>query len=156
MVDKKDEGTVRRFRIDDTEDINRILRDAFPWTKYETTFSIDSSEVAGTGRCFVFDTGNQVTGFVWALPDAVFGQSGYIRLVGIDESYRESGIGAVLMDRAEAYLSDRGRDVFLLVSAFNANARGFYEHRGYERIGTIEGYVEKVIDEVLLRKQLLK
>jgi len=47
--------------------------------------------------------------------------------------YRDDGVGARLMDRAEAALADDGAEaVALEAMADNAAARRFYERRGYE------------------------
>ena len=47
--------------------------------------------------------------------------------------YRDDGVGARLLDRAEAALADDGADVVgLEAMADNAAARRFYERRGYE------------------------
>ncbi len=77
-----------------------------------------------------------VTGFVVSRDSPnhfglVFDQIGIIGDVAVDESYRGTGIGRVLVERMEQYLRGQGCDVFsLVVMAFNP-AMGFYEHLGY-------------------------
>ncbi|MGH9020031.1 MAG: GNAT family N-acetyltransferase, partial [Acidimicrobiales bacterium] len=53
--------------------------------------------------------------------------------VAVDPSRRGEGVGAVIMDAAEAWLRRAGAPKSqLMVRDDNATARGFYLHRGYE------------------------
>ena len=63
----------------------------------------------------------------------------YIAKLWVDEGVRGRGLGAQLMEAAEALARSRGcTDVSL--DTFDYQARPFYEKLGYELFGTLEGY----------------
>jgi ribosomal protein S18 acetylase RimI-like enzyme len=147
--------TVRSLEDGDLDRVNGILDEAFPWTEYDADFAVDASDVADDEAVFVAERAGDVVGFVWVCPRGAFGRSGYVRLLGVAPTAQGSGVGSDLMDAAESFVRDRGiDDVFLLVSEFNDAAREFYVGRGYEHVGTIDGYVQSDVDERLLRKRL--
>lgn len=61
--------------------------------------------------------------------------TGYVYNLGVDESYRNRGIGTKLMKTAEMYLWERKiRAMALNVFRFNEQALRFYEKLGYKDI----------------------
>jgi len=59
---------------------------------------------------------------------------GVVRDLYVRPAWREEGVGARLLDAAEAALGDRGVDIVALEAlAANADAIQFYERRGYRR-----------------------
>jgi len=147
---------VRPFEPADIDAVNDLLATHYPWTEYEASFTINPETLGDAGEALVASVDGTFAGFVWWLPDGAFGRSGYVKLVGVHRDHQSGGVGTTLMDAAETALFDAGgrTDVFLLVSAFNDGARRFYDHRGYEQVGTIEDYVEEGTNEVLLRKRI--
>lgn len=93
-------------------------------------------------------------GFVWCLMRGAFGLSPYIRLIGVAPGRSGSGIGGRLLDEVERRVAGSNRDLFLLVSDFNVDARRFYERRGFQQIGELRDYVLPGVAEVLYRKRL--
>lgn len=60
------------------------------------------------------------------------GHRGWIYYLGVDESYRGTGLGRHLMAAAESWLKDLGAvKVQLMVRTGNAAVSGFYDHLGY-------------------------
>ncbi|MDQ2049044.1 GNAT family N-acetyltransferase [Natronolimnohabitans sp. A-GB9] len=58
---------------------------------------------------------------------------GLLSNIYVEAAYRDQGLGAALLEAAEAELADQGADAVVLeVMAENEAARRFYEHRGYE------------------------
>ena len=150
--------TVREFQDGDIDDVNDLLVTHQPWIEYSTEFKLDASEIDERGDARVAMVDELFVGFVWWLPDGAFGESGYVKQIGVHSDAQSLGVGSKLMDTAEStMLSDeRDSNVFLLVSDFNVVARRFYESRGFVEAGTIEAYVEKGIDEIVMRKTVLR
>ncbi len=63
------------------------------------------------------------------------GRRGLVYHLAVDESYRQRGIGAALMEELEARLSRKGcLRCYLLVTKENRQAMRFYSRRGWERM----------------------
>lgn len=63
------------------------------------------------------------------------GRRGMMYHLAVDHSYRQHGIGALLMDELEQRLRERGCiRYYLLVTQDNEAAIHFYEKRGWERM----------------------
>ena len=63
------------------------------------------------------------------------GRRGMMYHLAVDHSYRQHGIGALLMDELEQHLRDRGCiRYYLLVTQDNEAAIRFYEKHGWERM----------------------
>jgi ribosomal protein S18 acetylase RimI-like enzyme len=63
------------------------------------------------------------------------GRRGMMYHLAVDPSYRQNGIGALLMDELERRLRDRGCiRYYLLVTQDNEAAIRFYESRGWQRM----------------------
>jgi len=93
-------------------------------------------------------------GLAWCLRQGMFGRSAYLRILGVRGEFAGRGLGAVLLDRAEASLDEATDALFLLVSDFNADARRFYERQGYVRVGALPAYVLPDVTELLYWKRL--
>jgi ribosomal protein S18 acetylase RimI-like enzyme len=96
-------------------------------------------------------------------PDAVLGVAiasggvllgGYLRLLVVDPAVRGQGVGRRLMDELEGRVFARWPNLYLCVSDFNLEARGFYEHLGYAAVGRLADLVVPGRSEVLMRKTL--
>jgi ribosomal protein S18 acetylase RimI-like enzyme len=142
--------------------VTAIISTTYTWQRYgvdqrraETMVSellAPSIEHPEENEFLVADVDGLPVGFVFVQHRGCFGMSGYIKLIGVAEQWRRSGIGRELLGAAERSVFHRGPNVFLLVSDFNAAARAFYEEMGYRRIGIVEDYLVKGIDEILYRK----
>ena len=104
----------------------------------------------------VVDSGNATAcGFAWVMPQGAFDRSAYLRLIGVRPDLASQGIGSLLLDEAEQFAFDAGRDFFLLVSDFNTQAQNFYRQHGYRQIGAIPGYVLPDVSELIFWKPYL-
>lgn len=63
----------------------------------------------------------------------------YVARVWVADAYRGQGHGGALLDAAEDHAKSRGC-VAVSLDTFEYQARPFYEKRGYELFGTLEGY----------------
>lgn len=99
-------------------------------------------------------TEGRACGVIWCLPEGGFGRSAYIRWLGLREGFTGLGIGAALLRRAEQRAVQYSKDMFLLVSDFNASAQRFYRREGYQQVGAIPGYVLPDVTELVCWKRL--
>lgn len=61
------------------------------------------------------------------------GHRGWVYYLAVDETWQNSGLGALLMDAAEDWARRSGMPkIQLMVRADNLVAKDFYLHRGYE------------------------
>ena len=109
-----------------------------------------------SGRCLglVAEDAGRVVGYVVFTVRGTFVHSGYVRSVAVAPEAQRRGVGARLMDAAEAAILAHGPNVFLLVAVWNTGAQRFYERRGYHRIGEIADFIRRGITELLYRKTL--
>jgi ribosomal protein S18 acetylase RimI-like enzyme len=104
----------------------------------------------------VVDSGKATAcGFAWVMPQGAFDRSAYLRLIGVRPDLSSQGIGSLLLDEAEQFAFDAGRDFFLLVSDFNVQAQHFYRRHGFRQIGAIPGYVLPDVTEYIYWKPYL-
>ncbi len=78
----------------------------------------------------------------------------YIELFAVLPGAQGQGMGKALLAHLESSYRGRTANLWLLVSAFNGRARGFYEAQGFSPIGTLRDLVAPGEDEILLRKRL--
>ncbi|MBZ0276943.1 MAG: GNAT family N-acetyltransferase [Anaerolineae bacterium] len=150
---------VRPMTRDDVPVIVRWMVEIPLWQRYGLTVEKATSQFE---RAFerhdvllaADHAGWSACGFAWCLPEGAFGRSMYLRLIGVHPEKAGSGVGGVLLTQAEREAAKTGRDLFLLVSDFNADAQRFYRHHGYEQIGAIPGYVLPDTAELIFRKRL--
>lgn len=151
--------TIRPMRASDIEACASIMLAVPLWTRYGVTTveaaraafaDVPAQECAG----LVAEDAGRVVGFAVFVVRGTFVHSGYVRSVAVTPDAQGRGVGSRLMDAVEAAIFGHGPNVFLLVSAWNNDARRFYERRGYRRIGEIPDYVRHGITEVVYRKTL--
>ncbi len=149
---------ISRLLPGDVEACARIVAGTELWHRYSIDFDralkLFKKALENHEPVFVARSGDEVVGFVWAIPRGMFGRSGYIKLIGVAPSARGKGIGAKLLHHAEQFLARFDRDVFLLVSDFNTSAQKFYRREGYVEIGRLPNYAVEGITEVLMWKRL--
>ncbi len=76
----------------------------------------------------------------------------YIELLGLTAQYQGLGIGKQILAWAEAEASYESKNLWVVASSFNHRALKFYQHQGFQPIGTLQGLVCQNYDEILLRK----
>lgn len=95
------------------------------------------SRHAIVGEAFVARTDDEIAGFV-TFERASEGfetdvDRGVVQNLFVRPTYRDAGLGTLLLDRAEAELADDGADaVSVDAMAGNEDARRFYRRQGYE------------------------
>ncbi len=100
-------------------------------------------------------TQDMLDGFV-LFNATTFGESGYIRLLGVNSSTMSHGIGARLLRRVEQSLSQRGISrLTLLCTDWNTRAQKFYEHEGFSRVGLLQDWVMLGTGEIIYAKKLV-
>lgn len=78
----------------------------------------------------------------------------YLKSIAVADAYRGKGIGAVLLQYAEAQSATTSKKLFLCVSDFNVGAQAFYIEQGYEKIAILKDHIVTGKDEWLMFKQL--
>ncbi len=78
----------------------------------------------------------------------------YIELFAVLPEAQGQGVGSAVLAQVEATYRGHAGNLWLLVSAFNAGARRFYERHGFREIGLIPDLVVPGQDELLMRKLL--
>lgn len=150
--------TIRPLRDTDVEFCAAIMLGLPLWQRYGTTpeeaRALFTAALTGPTRARVAEDRGRVMGFVVYSLRGTFDRSGYVRAVGVAAGAQGRGTGDRLMRAAEEDILSYGPNVFLLVSRDNADARRFYERRGYRSIGEIPDYVRAGITEALYRKTL--
>ena len=129
---------------------------------FDTPYQFDREmmqEVAEAANAIVvvIEEGDALLGFVIAHMQGR-GSSRYAYIVTIDvaPSARHQGIGAKLLQQAEAQASAAGlHSIGLHAAVDNATAIAFYQHQGYQQIGTEKNfYREARTDAVVYVKSL--
>lgn len=79
----------------------------------------------------------------------------YLNILGVVPDFQRRGIGAATLAWLEGEARQAAaRNVWLCVSAFNADARVFYERHGYGCAAALEDLVKDGEDEILMRKRM--
>lgn len=93
----------------------------------------------------------QCVGFVYCMPEGVFGSYPYLHIISVKEDCRGNGIGSLLMSCfEEKYPSEK---YFLTVDDFNIKAKKLYERLGYQCVGQLPDFYKKGIDCYLMMKR---
>jgi GNAT superfamily N-acetyltransferase len=77
----------------------------------------------------------------------------YLELLVVLPEAQGRGLGSALLGWLAAQAAS-SRNLWVAVSAFNADARRFYARHGFVEIGVVPGLVRDGFDEILLRKRL--
>lgn len=84
-----------------------------------------------------------------------FGESGYIRLFGVDPHHTSAGTGSRLLSAVEERLHQDGVGrLVLLCTAWKERARRFYRRQGFFEVGVLPDWVMEGTHEVLYAKML--
>lgn len=135
-----------------------LMASAPLWQRYGVTEAsaqaVLRQSLSDGGHGFVAVERDAVAGFVLCYLRGAFVRSAYIRLIGVAASAQSQGVGAALMQAAEAEARQISPDMFLLVSDFNTAAQRFYRRLGYEQVGALPDYVLPSVSELIFRKRL--
>lgn len=94
---------------------------------------------------------DKCVGFVYCMPNGVFGSYPYLHIISVKEDCRSKGIGSQLMSYfEEKYPSDK---YFLTVDDFNVDAKKLYERLGYQCVGQLPDFYKKGVDCYLMMKR---
>ncbi len=79
----------------------------------------------------------------------------YLNILAVFPAHQRRGLGAAVLDWlvAEARAAE-ARNVWLCVSAFNSDARRFYEAQGFKEAARLDGLIVDHEDEILMRLRL--
>ncbi|MCC6809248.1 MAG: GNAT family N-acetyltransferase [Deltaproteobacteria bacterium] len=149
---------LRELRMNDCQSAgeivgqNAIWRDTYHYSAEAAARDLLYGASHGDYVLGAFD--KTLIGFAWILPKGGFGRSPYLRLIAVSPNAQSRGIGAQLLDRAEADFKKTAKHLFLMVSDFNARAQAFYAARGYNRVGNVPGFVLATVDEQVWMKTL--
>jgi ribosomal protein S18 acetylase RimI-like enzyme len=77
----------------------------------------------------------------------------YLELLAVLPQAQGRGLGSALLQWL-ATQAAQSRNLWVVVSAFNAGARRFYARHGFVEVGAVPGLVRDGLDEILLRKRL--
>ncbi len=148
---------IRSIKNEDVIPLARLMAHTPLWQRYNVTEESAAQRLQNGldqgATILVAEIDQMPLGFVWYVTSGAFNRSGYIMLIGVEQSTRSTGVGRALMREAETIMFEKVNDVFLLVSDFNAGAQKFYRRLGYEQVGTIRDYVSEGIDELIFRKK---
>lgn len=137
----------------------RLMASSAPWTHYGISFdtarALWSRALQEGATVVVARQDDSARGFAWYVAHGGFNRSGYLKLLGVDQEARGSGIGGALLAYVERKtLADGQRDLLLLVSDFNVAAQHFYQAHGYREVGALADYVRPGIAELIYHKRL--
>ena len=97
----------------------------------------------------------EVIGLAWIITTRALDRAAYLKLLLVAEGQQSRGVGAALLDAAEAQGRRLGsRHMVLLVTTTNRRARSFYRAHGYRLVGDLPGFVRPRIGETLYVKAL--
>jgi GNAT superfamily N-acetyltransferase len=113
------------------------------------------SDALEAGDLVLVSRGVDVTGMAWVtFAPRMLNGAAYLRLLLVAASAQGSGVGSDLMAEVETRARERANHLYLLATTDNADARRFYERRGYRHVGDLPGLVWPDLDEALYYKTL--
>ncbi|HXQ17748.1 MAG TPA: GNAT family N-acetyltransferase [Caulobacteraceae bacterium] len=128
---------VRRARPDDAAALRAILRDTFEstWRPNITAAAADAFLREDRPAAYVTERGLEfwVAEVEGAVVGLVHWQNDFVHALHVRASHARRGLGARLMDRAEAEIAGAGFAAALLeTDTFNQRSQAFYAARGYQ------------------------
>ncbi len=148
--------TIRPMQAFDIADLLTWMPAVPLWQRYQISAESLKTQLESAlslnDLLFVAQEAEELQGFLWCQPKAVFGRSAYIKLLGVKEGHQGKGIGKLLLEALEPQVQALSKDLFLLVSDFNEAAQRFYLRHGFRKIGSISSYVLADVDEFIFRK----
>lgn len=135
----------------------RIMTTIIPWSRLgagEVRIARALAGPAPGARAFALQCDGGLAGAVLVRWPWMAGP--YLNILAVFPSHQRKGLGAAVLDwlAAEARAAD-ARNVWLCVSAFNADARRFYEAQGFSAAAELDGLIVDHEDEILMRRRLV-
>jgi ribosomal protein S18 acetylase RimI-like enzyme len=118
--------------------------------KHTVEFLKDGFEKGEIYLCVNDDT---VLGFMRIDLKGTFAKFPLLRVIAVNEKYRNQGIGKAMIEYYESMGFEESDKVFLLVSEFNTDAKRLYERLGYVEVGKIPDLYQKDTAEYFMMKK---
>jgi GNAT superfamily N-acetyltransferase len=80
----------------------------------------------------------------------------YLQLLALLPPYQGQGLGAALLEWYAQQAGPHERWLWLCCSMFNTRALAFYQRHGYEQIAVLPDQIVDGMNELLLRKRILR
>lgn len=130
---------LRAFRPDDLETLYKIDSGCFPPGVSYTLDELESFITRRGSRTWVAEESERIVGFLIAQMTRF--PSVHVVTIDVVEKARRRGVGAALMDAAEAWARSLGaRQVSLEAAENNHAAQAFYEKRQYAKVRQVAHY----------------
>ena len=146
---------IRSYNPGDRESLISILSVSEPWRTlgygaqdWDKLFTI--VEAGPPRESSVIECDGQPAGLAVVRRRFLFGD--YLELLAVSPAQRGQGLGQRLLTHVEEQTFARANNLFACVSDFNKDARRFYEHQGYQEVGSLQNLLVNGRDEILLRK----
>ena len=123
---------IRKFKIEDIDEILEIEAQAFPKTAYSKEVFLNYAKNFPDSFVIV-ETGKDIVGYI------IFDMDGHIHSTAVKPTYRRRGFGKMLFMHALKYAKTR---LWLEVRSKNSAAIKFYERLGMRTVGRIPNYYE--------------
>ncbi|CAN7727151.1 GNAT family N-acetyltransferase [Paenibacillus sp. LjRoot56] len=147
------ENTVREIRETDYHDIYLLNQDFNPnlrvFTEERVRAKIEIITKKTKDIIFVYEQDTEVIGYIHGSPYELLFSDSLVNVLGfvVKESYRNQGIGSILIDRLEQWGKDSGYSgIKLLSHPSRIHAHRFYERRGYMFTKDQKNYIKKLED----------
>ncbi|WP_246302979.1 GNAT family N-acetyltransferase [Paenibacillus plantarum] len=120
-----------------------------PWLQERVRAKIEIITKKTRDIIFVYEQDTEVIGYIHGSPYELLFSDSLINVLGfvVKESYRNQGIGSILIDHLEQWGKDSGYSgIKLLSHPSRIHAHGFYERRGYIFTKNQKNYIKKLED----------
>lgn len=137
---------IRNLRLEDLDRVLEISQKSLPqpWPRSEFEKYIEGA--------FVAEENGKIIGFIIGKISEDIGQ---IKLIAVDPSYQEKGIGRKLVEHLLNYLKEnRARRVLARSRTKNKAGINFLKNSGFKIIETIEKYYPNGENAYLMKKEL--
>jgi ribosomal protein S18 acetylase RimI-like enzyme len=130
----------------------QVMAATDPWLAYKFSVERCTGILRWPGSTLFVARINEPVGFALLHPRGFLGCP-YLAALAVVPGLRSRGIGAHLLEFAEAHFSG-SRHIYLCVSSFNVRALRFYELHGYARVGELPNFIADGFSEFLMQKRL--
>lgn len=145
-VDPKDSATL--------DTIAELMATQDPWKTLKVSLE-KTKKLVGDPNKQVFVVRDEHTGVIESgMVLDLNGPFKYIHILVVRPGCQGKGLGKKMLSKAEALIGEVSSDAFICVSSFNERAKKLYESQGYQVVGVLKDYIERGLDELLLRKNL--
>ena len=115
-----------------------------PNTVGEIRYLVNTSLCHYEGILFITED-EKVVSYCWTIDKPTGEDKGYIRMMGVDPSYRGQGLGRAVLVAGINYLQHRGmKAIEIAVDSENLTAKRLYQSVGFKRRGVILWYEKRL------------